>query len=115
MQLPDSKAVRPRLAALAARNRRRRYDRPTALRLTLLDEYRKRIRALDAEDKHLTAELAALVHASGSTLEQLCGLATVLVSELLVEVGDPRRFTEATDKELLTVAVTCSRRWAGGG
>jgi hypothetical protein len=94
-QLPDSKAVRPRLAALAARNRRRRYDRPTALRLTLLDEYRKRIRALDAEDKHLTAELAALVHASGSTLEQLCGLATALVSELLVEVGDPRRFTEA--------------------
>ena len=32
-QLPDSKAVRPRLAALAGRNRRRRYDAPTALRL----------------------------------------------------------------------------------
>jgi hypothetical protein len=30
-QLPDSTAVRPRLAALAARNRRRRYDPPTAL------------------------------------------------------------------------------------
>ena len=31
--------------------------------------------------------------ASGSTLGELCGLSTVLVSELLVEVGDPRRFT----------------------
>src|SRR5665213_4596407 len=39
-QLPDSTAVRPQLAVLAARNRRRRYDRPTTLRLTLLDDYR---------------------------------------------------------------------------
>ncbi len=37
-QLPDTKAVRPRLAALAARNRRRRYDQPTTLRLKLLDD-----------------------------------------------------------------------------
>jgi len=34
------------------------------------------------------------VQATGSTLEQLCGLSTVSVAELLVEVGDPRRFTE---------------------
>jgi transposase len=34
------------------------------------------------------------VQASGTTLEQLCGLSTVSVAELLVEVGDPRRFTE---------------------
>ncbi len=94
-QLPDSKAVRPRLTALKARNRRRRYDRPTALRLGLLDQYRARIATLDAQDKHATAELAALVQTSGSTLAQLAGLATVLVAELLVEVGDPRRFTEA--------------------
>ena len=92
-QLPDSKAVRPRLAALAARNRRRRYDQPTALRLRLLDDYRAQIAKLDAQDKQVTAELAALVKASGSTLGELCGLSTVLVAELLVEVGDPRRFT----------------------
>jgi transposase len=48
---------------------------------------------LDAQDKQVTAELAALVNASGSTLGELCGLSTVLVAELLVEVGDPRRFT----------------------
>jgi len=94
-QLPDSKAVRPRLAALSRRNRRRRHDRATTLRLRLLDDYRARIVQLDAEDKNITAELAELVQASGSTLGQLCGLSTVLVSELLVEVGDPRRFTIA--------------------
>src|ERR1019366_8796991 len=92
-QLPDTKAVRLRLAALAARNRRRRYDQPTTLRLKLLDDYRARIAKLDADDKQVTAELAALVQTSGSTLGELCGLSTVLVSELLVEVGDPRRFT----------------------
>ncbi len=45
-QLPDSKAVRPRLAALADRNRRRRYDPPTRLRLALLDRYAAQIAAL---------------------------------------------------------------------
>jgi hypothetical protein len=92
-QLPDSKAVRPRLAALAHRNRRRRHDAPTTLRLRLLDDYRIQIAKLDADDKAITAELAALVQAAGSTLAELCGLSTVLVSDLLVEVGDPRRFT----------------------
>ena len=93
-QLPDSKAVRPRLAALADRNRRRRYDRPTALRLRLLDEYRVRIAKLDADEKAVCRELSGLVQASGSTLDQLCGLSTRSVAELLIEVGDPRRFTE---------------------
>jgi len=93
-QLPDSKAVRPRLQALARRNRRRRYDRPTALRLRLLDEHRARIAKLDSDEKTVCAELRALVRANGSTLDQLCGLSTRLVAELLVEVGDPRRFTE---------------------
>ncbi len=93
-QLPDSKAVRPRLAALAARNRRRRYDAPTTLRLRMLDDYRAQITALDREEKALVAHLRALVQASGSTLGELCGLDTRSVAELLVEVGDPRRFTE---------------------
>jgi transposase len=92
-QLPSSKAVRPRLAALAARNRRRRYDPPTTLRLRMLDEYRVQIAALDREEKHVVAELKELVRASGSTLGELCGLDTRSVAELLVEVGDPRRFT----------------------
>src|SRR3982074_3115329 len=39
-QLPDTKPIRPRLAALERRNRRRCYDVPTRLRLQLLDGYR---------------------------------------------------------------------------
>jgi transposase len=93
-QLPDSKAVRPRLAALARRNRRRRYDAPTSLRLRMLDDYRVQITAFDREEKEVVAHLRALVQASGSTLGELCGLDTRSVAELLVEVGDPRRFTE---------------------
>jgi hypothetical protein len=92
-QLPDSKAVRPRLAALA-RHGQRAGDAPTALRLRLLDDYRTRISALDADEKAACRELAALVSASASTLDQLCGLSTRSVAELLAEVGDPRRFTE---------------------
>jgi transposase len=93
-QLPDSKAVRPRLAALARRNRRRRYDAPTALRLKLLDSHRAQIAKLDAEEKAVCQQLSSLVQASGSTLDELCGLSTRLVAELLVEVGDVHRFTE---------------------
>jgi hypothetical protein len=93
-RLPDSKAVRPRLAALARCTRRRRFDPPTTLRLRLLGDCRVEIAKLDAQDKQLTRELRALVGENGSTLDQLVGLATVSVAELLIEVGDPRRFTE---------------------
>ena len=93
-QLPDTKAVKPRLAALDRRNRRRRYDAPTKLRMQLLDGYRAQIKALDLEEKQVVAQLDALVDQSGSTLGELCGLNTRSVAELLVEVGDPRRFTE---------------------
>ena len=93
-RLPDRKAVRPRLAALASRTRRRRFDPPTTLRLRLLGEYHAQIAKLDAQEKQVTRELRTLVDASHTTLEQLCGLSTVSVAELLVEVGDPRRFTE---------------------
>jgi transposase len=92
--LPASKAVRPRLNALAARNRRRRHDPPTKLRLQMLDTYHAQIAALDREEKQVVAHLAELVRDSGSTLTELCGLDTRSVAELLVEVGDVRRFTE---------------------
>jgi hypothetical protein len=94
-QLPDSTAVRPRLAALARRNRRRRYDAPTTLRLRMLDAYRAQIAQLDRDEKAAVAQLQTLVRLSASTLGELCGLQTRSVAELLVEIGDPRRFTEA--------------------
>jgi transposase len=93
-QLPHTKAVKPRLAALARRNRRRRYDAPTKLRLQLLDGYRAQIKALELEEKEVVSQLEALVRCSGSTLAELSGLSIRSVAELLVEVGDARRFTE---------------------
>lgn len=94
-QLPDTKAIRPRLRTLEHREHRRRHDnRPTALRLALLDGYHVQIQALDRREKEVVAQLRELVQASGSTLGQLCGLDTRSVAELLVEIGDVRRFTE---------------------
>ena len=75
-------------------DRRRRYDAPTKLRLQLLDGYRAQITVLYLEEKQVVAQLATLVEQSGSTLGELSGLSTRSVAELLVEVGDPRRFTE---------------------
>jgi transposase len=92
-RLPDTQKVRPRLAALRHVTSRRRFDPPTALRVRTLGGYRAEIAKLDAEDKQVTRELATLVQASGTTLNELCGLSTLSVAELLVEVGDPRRFT----------------------
>jgi transposase len=93
-QLPDSPAVRPRLAALARRRLRPR-DPVLALRVWLLVDYHREIMRLAREERAVTHQLAQLVKASGSTLEQLCGLSTRSVAELLVEIGDPRRFTES--------------------
>jgi hypothetical protein len=91
-QLPPSTAVRPRLRALAGRRLRPR-DPALALRLRLLADYRQQIAHLDADERAVCQELATLVKHSGSTLDTLCGLSTRSVAELLVEVGDPRRFT----------------------
>src|ERR1035438_8492967 len=89
--LPASKAVRPRLNALAARNRRRRYDPPTKLRLQMLDTYHAQIAALDLEEKQVIGHLRELVRASGSTLAELCGLDTPSGAGLLGEGGGGRR------------------------
>ncbi len=90
--LPDQPDVRARLGALAKRDRSPTWDAPTALRLQLLDGHIAAIAALDAQEQEAAAALAALVQQSGSTLGELCGLAQRSVAELLVEVGDPRRF-----------------------
>jgi transposase len=101
VELPDglrerlcaSSDVRVRLADLANRDADTDCDRLTALRLQLLDQYRVEISELDARDEAIVAHLATLVDASGSTLGELCGLSVRSVAELLVETGDPLRFT----------------------
>lgn len=93
-ELPDTKGIRPRLAALMARDRTARWDGPTELRLRLLDHHAELIADVVKQDREAARQLDVLVKRRGSTLGELCGLATRAVAELLVEVGDPRRFTE---------------------
>jgi transposase len=90
--LPDQPDVRARLVALSKRDRARSWDAATALRLQLLDGHTDALEGLDAQEREATAALAGLVDQAGSTLGELCGLAERSVAELLVEVGDPRRF-----------------------
>jgi hypothetical protein len=113
-QLPDTKAVKPRLAALARRNRRRRHDAPTKLRLQLLDGYRTQIKALDLEENQVVAQLDALVRRSGSTLGELSGLSTRSVAELLVEVDWRQALHRGRVRALqrLSAAASLDRRGA---
>ena len=93
--LPVTKDVRARLAALADRDRTVAWDAGTALRLRLLDDHAGSIAELDAREREATRELGKLTSKAGSTLGELCGIAERSEAELLVEVGDPRRFTGA--------------------
>ena len=91
--LPDTKAVRPRLRALVAAPPLANEDRATMLRLRLLQRHAVAIAELDCADRDAAAELRSLGKEAGSTLQQLCGIGDRIEAELLVEVGDPRRFT----------------------
>jgi transposase len=94
VQLPGTADVQARLDALATRDRSERFDAATELRLQLLDDAVDELAMLEHKEREATRALAALVKASGSTLDELCGLSTRSVAEILVEVGDPRRMTE---------------------
>lgn len=90
--LPDTTDVRARLRALAGRERRS-WDPATTLRLQLLDRHLETVADLDAQDREAAKALRELAKQAGSTLSELCGIAERIEAELLVEVGDPRRFT----------------------
>jgi transposase len=94
-RLPRTKDVRARLRALADRDQA--LD-PTgaadALRLELLERYRQQIAALDSDEKRIVGRLAELTATTGSTLTQLIGINVRSAAELLIETGDPRRFTD---------------------
>ena len=91
--LPATTDVKARLAALARLRRDARTDAPTTrLRLQLLNAYAKEVAELDAKEKQAVKELARLTKTAGSSLDGLCGISTRSEAELLVEVGDPRRF-----------------------
>jgi transposase len=94
-RLPRTKDVRARLRGLADRDQA--LD-PTgaadALRLELLERYRQQIAALDTDENRIVKRLAELTATTGTTLTQLVGINVRSAAELLVETGDPRRFTD---------------------
>jgi transposase len=90
--LPDTSKVRPRLQALADRDRTLKWDPVTTLRLRLVDDHTAAIAELDAREREASRELSALTRRVGSTLHELCGIADRSDAELVVEAGDPRRF-----------------------
>ncbi len=94
-QLPDTQAVRPRLRALAGVDCAEDVDDLARLRLAMLDDHRASIRALDQREHVVTREIAQLLGQLHTTLPGLCGISHKNTAELIIEVGDPRRFTEA--------------------
>lgn len=91
--LPDTAHVRPRLRALVDASIPPPVDASTALRVRLLQRHAAAVAELDRQDLEAAGELRHLAQQAGSTLQQLCGIAARTEAELLVEVGDPRRFT----------------------
>lgn len=94
--LGDHRDVRRRLdnLDLAAGLPLSTEDPVVALRLRLLAQTAADVADLDRRDAEATKQLATLVAAVGSTLDQLPGLATKSAAELLYQVGDARRFTQ---------------------
>lgn len=92
-QLPDVSDVRPRLRARRALSLDE-SDPTVALRLDLLATHTDDVDRLDRRERDLVKKLAATIATTGSTLDDLVGLSDRSVAELLVETGDPRRFTE---------------------
>jgi transposase len=92
-RLPGGSKTEPRLAAAA--RLRLTGDRPTDLRLRLLRGQLRAERALAAERDGLEREIAQLLAELRTSLPALFGLGPLGAAEVLVEVGDPRRFRSA--------------------
>jgi transposase len=91
-QLPDTRGIRPRPAAVAGCDRSAAPDGVTQLRLRLLDRDLEQLVDLDARENEAADVVARLTAAAGSPLGELCGIAGRSDAELLVDVGDRRRF-----------------------
>jgi len=113
--LPRTSDVRRLLRSLRSVDLPDELDPVTALRLRLLADLAERVENIDTDERSVTHELAALVAASGSTLNGLRGLAARSTAGLLAEIGDPRRFTEGGFARLNGSApLPCSSGEGGG-
>lgn len=92
-RLPGGAKVEPRLS-MAARLRAT-GDRAADLRLRLLRVRAREERALSRERDSLEREIASLLEDIDTSLPRLFGLGPLGAADLLIEVGDPRRFRSA--------------------
>ena len=114
-KLPERTTARARITAVAALGRMRSTDPVQQLRLKLIRHRTKMLKDLLAQDKAAEAELTKLVDASGSTLPSIPGIAARAAAEILLEVGDPRRFTEAGFARFNGTAPIPASSGEGGG
>ena len=89
-RLPVGRKIEARLVAAA--RLRRTGARPTDLRLELLRGYARQERALAHERDALELKIVQVLKELETSLPSLFGLGPLGAAELLVEVGDPRRF-----------------------
>lgn len=96
-ELPATSRVLPQLEALQTiADRRPKMASAALIHLDRLAAALTDIRRLTQRIKDLDKKVPPLLAALGCTLTEICGVGTVIAMELLVEVGDPRRFrTEA--------------------
>ena len=92
-RLPGGSKIGPRLAAAA--RLRSTGERATDLRLQLLRIQAREERALARQRDALEREIVQVLKELGSSLPALFGLGPLGAAEVLVEVGDPRRFRSA--------------------
>lgn len=94
-RVPERTTARARINAIAKLGRVRISDPAQQLRLRLIRQRSGMLKDVLSQDKIAGDELADLVAASGSSLPSIPGIAARAAAEILLEVGDPRRFTEA--------------------
>lgn len=93
-QLPVRATVRARINAVARLNAENITDPVHRLRVDMITQRTQMLREVQAQDKAAQAELDKLIAQIGTTLPRIPGIAARAAAEILLEVGDVRRFTE---------------------
>jgi transposase len=94
-QLPATKTVRARINSLGQLDTSAVTDATVLLRLNLIAHRITMLPDVLEQDKTATRALEDLVAETKSTLTDLVGVAARAAAEIIVEVGDIRRFTQA--------------------
>jgi transposase len=93
-QLPTTKTVRARVNSLARLDTTGMTEPTVLLQLRLIEHRVAMLRDVLEHDKTAANELAELVAQTKSTLTDIVGIAPRAAAEIIVEVGDIRRFTQ---------------------